>query len=57
LGYRFRAIQQAREQLERSLGIDGNAVFALFTSLKAGLVPIRRVPWDKVTSVAGAERS
>lgn len=42
---------QAREQLERSLGTDGNVFIAAFTSPKTGRVQVRLVPWDEITDV------
>ncbi|MGH3375996.1 MAG: hypothetical protein ACRDP6_14755 [Actinoallomurus sp.] len=42
---------QACEQLERSLGTDGNVFFALFTAPRTGRVQVRTLPWDEVTDV------
>lgn len=42
---------QAREQLERSLGTDGNVFFALFTSPRTGRVQVRTIPWDEIGDV------
>lgn len=41
----------AREQLERSLGTDGNVFLALFTRPQTGLVQVRNLPWDEITDV------
>jgi hypothetical protein len=43
--------QQAREELERSLGTDGNVFLALFTNPRTGRVQIRPIPWDEITDV------
>lgn len=42
---------QACEQLERSLGTDGNVFFALFTVPRTGRVQVRTVPWDEISDV------
>ncbi|GII87074.1 hypothetical protein Ssi03_50640 [Sphaerisporangium siamense] len=43
--------QQARQELERALGTDGNLFFPLFTSPRTGRVQIRTVPWDEIVEV------
>lgn len=42
---------QAREELERQLGTDGNVFFALFTSPLTGLVQPRPVPFDQIVDI------
>lgn len=42
---------QACEQLERSLGTDGNVFFALFTAPRSGRVQVRTIPWDEIGDV------
>lgn len=41
----------AREQLERSLGTDGNVFIACFTSPRTGRVQVRTIPWDEIGDV------
>jgi hypothetical protein len=43
--------QQACEELDRSLGTDGNVFIALFTSPRTGRVQARTLPWDEITDV------
>ncbi|MFI7630259.1 DUF7218 family protein [Microbispora rosea] len=42
---------QAHEDLEHSLGTDGQVFLALFTNPRNGRVQVRRVPWDEITDV------
>ncbi|WP_163540827.1 hypothetical protein [Occultella kanbiaonis] len=42
---------QAREEMERVLGTDGNAFFALFTNPRNGFVQVRSIPFDEVVDV------
>lgn len=42
---------QARQDLERALGTDGNLFFALFTNPRTGRVQVRAVPWDEIVEV------
>lgn len=42
---------QAREELERSLGTDGNVFFALFTSPLTGFVQVRSIPFDEIADI------
>jgi hypothetical protein len=43
--------QQAREELEQSLGTDGNVFLALFTNPRTGRVQVRDLPWDEIADV------
>lgn len=43
--------QQAREELEQSLGTDGNVFLALFTNPRTGAVQVRSLPWDDISDV------
>lgn len=42
---------QACEELERSLGTDGNVFIACFTSPKTGRVQVRVLPWDEIGDI------
>jgi hypothetical protein len=42
---------QAREELERSLGTDGNVFLALFTSPLTGRVKVRSFPFEEIAEV------
>lgn len=42
---------QAREEINRALGTDGNVFLALFTSPMNGRVRVRSIPWDEITDV------
>lgn len=42
---------QAREELERALGTDGNVFLALFTSPLTGRVKVRSFPFDEIAEV------
>jgi len=42
---------QAREELERALGTDGNVFLACFTNPRTGFVQVRSLPFDEITDV------
>ncbi len=46
--------QQAREESDRALQLDGNLTLALFTAPTTGRVQVRSLPWTEITSVVTA---